>query len=232
MDMWMIVALLGLVIVLYASMLPRTPERKPVPDDFLDSVGDTLQQFADEIESENKELVRIVGEMKREHEHRTGKLLARIEQLEKHSAEAKEPPPSAAPAFAPVVPPFVAVRSEAETVIIPELPIREGPSARQAVALRKRVAEAEAAALEAAKTEAGTEVDIATVESPVPADEPKPEPPSRFANTVKSRYKEVFDLHDSGKSIEYIAKKLGKNKGEVQLILGLAKQEEPLHGQP
>ncbi|HZG76379.1 MAG TPA: hypothetical protein VEZ72_11040, partial [Paenibacillus sp.] len=119
MEMWMIVALLGLVIVLYASMLPRTPERKPVPDDFLDSVGDTLQQFADEIESENKELVRMVGEMKREHEQRTGKLLARIEQLEKQtSAPAERKPASAAPAS------VADLRAEADTVIIPELPVR------------------------------------------------------------------------------------------------------------
>jgi len=220
----MIVALLGLVIVLYASMLPRTPERKPVPDDFLDSVGDTLQQFADEIESENKELVRMVADMKREHEQRTGKLLARIEQLEKQaSAPAERKPASAAPA--------AVLRSEADTVIIPELPVRQVPSARQAVALKKRVAAAEAAAREA-QVDAKGEVALPSAAPPVTAGEPAAEPASRFASTVKSRYKEVFDLHDSGKSIEYIAKKLGKNKGEVQLILGLAKQEEPVHGQP
>jgi len=44
--------------------------------------------------------------------------------------------------------------------------------------------------------------------------------------TVRSRYSELFSLHESGKSIEMIAKKLGMNKGEVQLILSLAQQEE------
>ncbi len=46
------------------------------------------------------------------------------------------------------------------------------------------------------------------------------------ADTVRSRYKEIFGLYDNGKSIEYIAKKLGTNKGEVQLIIQLAKREE------
>jgi len=44
--------------------------------------------------------------------------------------------------------------------------------------------------------------------------------------TVRSRYIELFSLHESGKSMETIAKKLGMNKGEVQLILSLAQQEE------
>lgn len=44
--------------------------------------------------------------------------------------------------------------------------------------------------------------------------------------TIRSRYEELFALHESGKSIEYIAKQLGMNKGEVSLILMLSKQEE------
>lgn len=45
-------------------------------------------------------------------------------------------------------------------------------------------------------------------------------------NSIYYRYAELFDMYNSGKSVETIAKKLGKNKGEVQLILQLAKQEE------
>ncbi|HEX7057959.1 MAG TPA: hypothetical protein VF260_12300 [Bacilli bacterium] len=43
---------------------------------------------------------------------------------------------------------------------------------------------------------------------------------------MKERYKNLFALRQSGKSIEQIAKKLGINKGEVELIIKLAKQEE------
>jgi hypothetical protein len=43
---------------------------------------------------------------------------------------------------------------------------------------------------------------------------------------MKSRYAELFSLHDQGKSVEFIAKKLDMNKGEVNLIIQLSKQEE------
>jgi len=46
------------------------------------------------------------------------------------------------------------------------------------------------------------------------------------ASPIRERYAEVFDMHGQGKSIDAIAKKLGMNKGEVMLILQLARQEE------
>ncbi|MUT66382.1 hypothetical protein [Paenibacillus sp. NEAU-GSW1] len=46
------------------------------------------------------------------------------------------------------------------------------------------------------------------------------------AASIHSRYAELLELYSQGKSIEAIAKKLAMNKGEVQLILQLAKQEE------
>lgn len=47
--------------------------------------------------------------------------------------------------------------------------------------------------------------------------------------SIQSRYAELFRLYSDGKSIEAIAKKLGMNKGEVGLIIGLAKQEGAAH---
>lgn len=50
-------------------------------------------------------------------------------------------------------------------------------------------------------------------------------------NSIHARYADIFELYNAGKSIEFIAKKLGKTKGEVQLIMQLAKQEEKIqHG--
>ncbi|MBW7473270.1 hypothetical protein K0T92_00770 [Paenibacillus oenotherae] len=46
------------------------------------------------------------------------------------------------------------------------------------------------------------------------------------AASIRNRYTELFALHDNGKSVEAIAKKLGMNKGEVLLILQLSRQEE------
>ncbi|MFC5648996.1 DUF6115 domain-containing protein [Paenibacillus solisilvae] len=50
--------------------------------------------------------------------------------------------------------------------------------------------------------------------------------PAAEKSSIRSRYYELFELYNHGKSIEAIAKKLGINKGEVQLILQLSKQEE------
>ncbi|MGI2293071.1 DUF6115 domain-containing protein [Paenibacillus sp. GXUN7292] len=55
--------------------------------------------------------------------------------------------------------------------------------------------------------------------------EEKPAPTS-----LEQRYEQLFQLHNSGKSIEAIAKKLQLNKGEVQLIIQLAKQEASARG--
>lgn len=49
------------------------------------------------------------------------------------------------------------------------------------------------------------------------------------SKSIHDRYSELFRLYREGKSIEAIAKKLGMNKGEVQLIIGLSKQEGSLH---
>ncbi len=55
---------------------------------------------------------------------------------------------------------------------------------------------------------------------PVPEESPKP------AAGIRGRYEEVLCLHDDGKSVDYIARKCGLNKGEVNLIIQLALQEE------
>jgi hypothetical protein len=47
--------------------------------------------------------------------------------------------------------------------------------------------------------------------------------------TIRGRYPELLELHDKGRSVEQIAKAMGLNKGEVQLILQLARREEQQH---
>ncbi|WP_246079156.1 DUF6115 domain-containing protein [Paenibacillus piri] len=62
------------------------------------------------------------------------------------------------------------------------------------------------------------------------AGEPEEELVSHTAPmNMKARYSELFALYDQGKSTDYIARKLSMNKGEVSLIIQLAKQEERLH---
>ncbi|NMO96186.1 hypothetical protein [Paenibacillus lemnae] len=46
--------------------------------------------------------------------------------------------------------------------------------------------------------------------------------------TIKDRYGPLFEMHQEGKSIDMIAKSTGMQRGEVQLIIQLAKQEESI----
>jgi hypothetical protein len=52
---------------------------------------------------------------------------------------------------------------------------------------------------------------------------------SPITMNLKTRYAELFALYEQGKSTEYMAKKLNMNKGEINLIFQLAKQEERLN---
>lgn len=63
---------------------------------------------------------------------------------------------------------------------------------------------------------------------PLPQPEPLPvlEEPQQPAAGIRGRYEEVLRLYDDGKSVDYIARKCGLNKGEVNLIIQLALQEE------
>ncbi|TFE24401.1 hypothetical protein [Cohnella luojiensis] len=47
--------------------------------------------------------------------------------------------------------------------------------------------------------------------------------------TIRGRYPELLEMHDKGRSVEQIAKAMGMNKGEVQLILQLVRREEQQH---
>jgi DNA-binding NarL/FixJ family response regulator len=49
--------------------------------------------------------------------------------------------------------------------------------------------------------------------------------------TLQSRYAELLELYRQGKSVEAIAKRLRMNKGEVQLVLKLARREAAAHGE-
>ncbi|CAH1197796.1 hypothetical protein PAECIP111893_00982 [Paenibacillus plantiphilus] len=81
------------------------------------------------------------------------------------------------------------------------------------------------AAFQAAQQSVAADREEIETESQISMHEPEAVDPPRSA-TIRSRYTELFTLHDSGKSVEAIAKRMNMNKGEVQLILQLSKQEE------
>ncbi|OCT13789.1 hypothetical protein A8709_19635 [Paenibacillus pectinilyticus] len=89
----------------------------------------------------------------------------------------------------------------------------------------KHVSDTSNAALEVSTNSHQLETQVAYEEDVIIPD-PIPEEPVYVGLSMKSRYAELFLLHDQGKSVEAIAKKLNMNKGEVSLILQLSRQEE------
>ncbi|MCQ6557890.1 DUF6115 domain-containing protein [Paenibacillus mendelii] len=101
--------------------------------------------------------------------------------------------------------------------------------------LEKRCAELEQSLLESNKQTPAARSDSFSSPEPLPIIAEAPEAVLEVQSdisvqdtppTIRARYSELFELYDNGKSVEAIAKKLNLNKGEVQLILQLSKQEE------
>lgn len=88
-----------------------------------------------------------------------------------------------------------------------------------------RLETAEAAVAAASALSPSGDLAVVPSESPESAEltEDRSAPP---VPSIKQRYAELFDLYDQGKSIDNIAKVMGLQRGEVQVIIQLAKQEE------
>lgn len=203
MEPWLIVVLLGLVLVVYAGLAPRR-ERSSNKTNVIKEIEDTMEQFSAELEEENRQLLEKVAEMKRDHESHTSKLQGRIEALEQQNRAVGDQV-------------ALLVRAEKERVL------RMEPAVSEAEAYRPKTAVlANNAPL---RSEASlAEDDARRMNAPTLA--PAPPPSSERGRVhIRERYAAVFSLYDQGKSTEYIAKKLEMNKGEVMLIIQLAKQE-------
>ncbi|WP_409340948.1 DUF6115 domain-containing protein [Paenibacillus sp. MBLB4367] len=161
---------------------------------------ETMEHFASEIEEENKQLLDSVSRMKQTHEQQVGKLTDKIESLEKQSLE---------------------LSSELKHLIYSKLQALENGNALTAAALAPVEAEAAKAAELAAE---------ASKPNVSPEEEVGDETKQTESVGMRDRFAHIFNLYDEGKSIEHIAKKLGLTKGEVNLIVQLAKQEEESRG--
>ena len=71
---------------------------------------------------------------------------------------------------------------------------------------------------------AARSLDTDLISPAVPAEAPAVK--QKPVSSIKQRYPRLFELHEQGKSIDSIAKTAGLQRGEVQLILQLANQEE------
>lgn len=197
---WIYIVLVGLVLIVYARIAPRSEGSqgsKSQGGSMLSEIEETMDHFAAELDEQNKALIQMFAETKKEFELNSTKLVYRIETLEKQGLQLQQEVSRLGYAY-------------------------EQLRARQSVETRGSL------------VHTGDSIESTISEQPAVAPTPAshaepvtPEPPAAsFVTNMKERYSELFELYQQGKSTDYIAKKLGKNKGEINLILQLAKQEE------
>lgn len=174
------IILLGAVVIVSAFILPRK-KSEAVPEQSIGNMEIALEQFMENIEKENEELLLIVKKALQDAKTDAENKDKRIVELERKYQELTQ--------------------------------LFEGLQARSSVEVRQSPS--------LTKNQTYGLSQHAPVVKPIEA----PIEPV-IANTMHARYSDLFQLYAQGKSIEMIAKKLNMNKGEVQLIIGLAKQEE------
>src|SRR5690348_13231513 len=86
MDAWQFVVLLGLVIVGFAIVAPRKKRSDSTfQTSFIKEIEETVEHFVSEIEVENRELLKVLGDLKKDHEAQLNKTFERMEMLEKRT---------------------------------------------------------------------------------------------------------------------------------------------------
>lgn len=197
MEPWVYVVLLGIAVMVYAIL---QPDRSRKSDK--ESIGqfeETLDRFAEVLEEDNRELLETVSGFRRDLEAEVNRLAGRVDALENRLGDLAAPSP---------------------------MERRKAPDAKPEKPAKSKEPKAD----EPLAVKAGTADMSAERPISVPSD-----PPAAAAEAgrdrepergIRGRYPQLFAFHDAGKSVEYIAKKCGMNKGEVMLILQLAKREE------
>jgi hypothetical protein len=196
MSPWLAVTLFGLAVFGFAWISPRLRE----PEEGGDPAYDRLLE---DLETENRELLEAITKFKDEQDATVKNLVKQIEELERQMKAVAEQ---------------TAFSSRNAAADAPQ-----SGMASYAAALPPAQGSASAAAPASAAT---VQVPSQSASAqPAPADA-QPAEQSRYAPpSIRDRYAALLAMHSKGKSIEQIAKSAGMNKGEVQLILQLAKRE-------
>jgi len=213
-DPWVYIVLLGLAAFVYALLLPERKSAAQAKASVNHELEATLEQYMSDIEQENSELIDLVAQMKQDF---ASKQLAQQEQITELRQRVIEVELTTREQTSVVVGQIATTTPVLEVAGVD--PVQETPAT---------------VILEGAHSQMGS-LDIQTVaalaaaqevafEATEPIAEPEPEP--QAPESVRDRYPQLFELYSKGKSIDSIVKTLGIPRGEVQLILQLAKREE------
>ena len=204
-EPWLLIAIIGAAIAVYGWLLPRG-DGAPVDRD------GSFERLLEDLEAENRGLLDAITRLKSEQEETVERLGRQIRELEQEVDSLKERS-RAASAMTPADASFVNVPISGDVPAQAHAsPLAKEPASRPAAASSDG-GQASATAVPAAKDATG---EAAAGEAT----------DAKGTLAIHERYAQLLDLYRRGRSIEQISKALNMNKGEVQLILQLAKREE------
>lgn len=201
-DPWIYIVLLGAAALVYALFLPeRKAAVQTKSDTAREDLEATLEHYMAEVEKENEELIDLVTQLKQDF---TSKQLAQQEQIVELRQRLG-------------VVELAAKQSQTDLETL-------GASLHEKTSTNVSAMTVSEPVTDLSETSSENQQDgkVLTKESDVPVSV-EPEPATEL---VRDRYPELFELYTKGKSIDMIAKTIGIQRGEVQLILQLAKREE------
>ncbi|MEW9697693.1 hypothetical protein [Paenibacillus sp. SI8] len=198
MKPWMYVVLLGLVIIVYARFIPK--KEATAKPNVVQEIEETIESFAAEMDEQNQALLDLFSRTRQDYEVELAKLSGRLESLEKQKQELSQE--------------------------LTKVHVNQQQTMRIIDPVAQDLENSSKSGLPFAESQLLTPIETSLLLQDEAKIEEVEEVPSFPGLSMKARYAELFSLHNQGKGVEAIAKKLGLNKGEVNLILQLSKQEE------
>lgn len=207
---WLYIVLAGTVLIVYGILLPNKAKNS-YSEKMAKEMEEAIDLYAAEMEEQNQALIQLFGETKKEYEQQLSVLTSRLDLLDQRQFQLQQERPGQAG------PPQAAMKLD---VMYGQTDGQIGTASLLGTAgvyAPSQIRNQAAKAAEAMKL-AYSEESLQPAQEVVPA-----------LTKIEDRYAALFEMHHQGKSIEVIAKKLGMNKGEVNLIIQLAKQEDGSH---
>ncbi|MFD2333220.1 hypothetical protein ACFSR7_28515 [Cohnella sp. GCM10020058] len=234
MDPWVTLVIAGAAIAGYGWL---KPEQKAQSTAIVNE--EAYDRLLEDLETENKELVDAVAAFKREQDDTVSRLGRRIRELElqmeesaayrKAEAHGREEPAAASDyGRLPAQPAPGGLRQAAPDGRRDEGSFAGGsletatPMAKPPIAAEAQLEKFSAAPIKEAGSSPRQDkaIDPAATAAADIGGGPADRPPA-----IRERYAELLELYERGRSVEQVAKAMNMNKGEVQLVLQLAKRE-------
>lgn len=210
---WHYVVLIGTLALVWGFAIPKGNKDSPKRVQAIDNMETALDQFMENMEAENRRLAEAVLRAQRELGSRDRQREERIAELERRCAALEA---------------ALEHRSRPGVAGAPSVAIAGPAGMRSAGSGDER----DAPSLEASGDEEHASFPEGSGrDEPGPiSEEPQREAENRQDQTIRSRYKNLFELLEQGRSVDQAARELDMNKGEAELIRQLAKQEERAYG--